>query len=67
KAVKSPIPKQKNKPTPQPHRQTTNKAMTWHIQKLHKINNTDPTPDGAKQRGQQTITNKCDNRSNMHR
>ncbi|MGV0390021.1 hypothetical protein ACUY2U_02105, partial [Corynebacterium phoceense] len=32
----------KNKPTPQPHRQTTNKAMTWHIQKLHKINNTDP-------------------------
>ncbi|MCQ9346662.1 hypothetical protein, partial [Corynebacterium phoceense] len=25
-----------------PLRQTTNKAMTWHIQKLHKINNTDP-------------------------
>ncbi|MCQ9333752.1 hypothetical protein NQ042_06580, partial [Corynebacterium phoceense] len=24
------------------------KETIWHIQKLHKINNTDPTPDGAK-------------------
>ncbi|MCQ9337674.1 hypothetical protein NQ011_13475, partial [Corynebacterium phoceense] len=42
------------------------KETIWHIQKLHKINNTDPTPDGAKT-GPATITNKCDNRLHMHR